>query len=90
MDPIGIAKALADVRGEAGEEGPQPIEILDTSPSSDSETSPSGGGTRIDDLFDDDAPALEPNHSIPPTQTRPVLDTPTPGTLPSMGSSTMS
>ena len=90
MDPKGTANALADIREPAATAGAKPIEIRETSSSatpsgtSPSETAPSGG---VNDLLDDEAPVLEPNQSVPQ---RPALDAPTPGTLPSAGSTTMS
>ena len=89
MDPIGTAKALADMKEEA-EGGAKPVEIQDTSSSSGTSSEPSpSGGTGVNDLFDDESPVFEPNQQPPPTR-RPSLDAPTPGTLPSAGSTTVS
>ena len=70
MDPAGIATALENMKAEAA--GPQPEEIRDVAPSPSLGT-PSGGGGGIDDLFDDDAPVLEPDQP-PPLPRRSVLD----------------
>ena len=66
LDPRGIASALASMKAEAeagAETGAGPVEVLDSSPASTSSSSPastaapsSGGGVRVDTLFDDDDP----------------------------------
>ena len=89
MDPAGIAQALTAMKSEA--EGTKPVEIRDSS-STSSDTS-SGGGVKVDDLFDDASPVVPEsgNESSPSTpRPRPTLDAPTPETAPSSGSRTMS
>jgi hypothetical protein len=74
MDPIGISSALSEMREEGGGQRPQAEEIPDTassSPAAPSGSSPSGGGTRVDELFDDDSSDTEPSSQAFP---RPSLD----------------
>ena len=94
MDPAGIAHALTEMKEAANA---QPEEIRETTTSSITSDLPTGisgtttgGGIRVDDLFDDDLPVVpEPIDESTP-RPRPRLDAPTPEALPSAGSNTVS
>ena len=77
LDPRGIAQALEVMREEEEANRPQlpQLEILDTPPRTSALGTPpagDGGGIRIDNLFDDDAPIFpEVGEQVSPTSPRP-------------------
>jgi len=90
LDPVGIAQALAEMKKEEEEEGPRPVEIFDTPPTTLGATSEGDGdgGIRTDSLFDDDSSSAPDAEG--PARTRPSLDAPPPGTPSPAGSTTVS
>jgi hypothetical protein len=85
LDPVGVAQALAEMNEEPGA---QPVELLSSSITSSTPAGENSGGLQVESLFDDDDSMVAPeaDEPSPPARQRPSLDTPTPETSSSAGS----
>jgi len=82
MDPRGTTEALAKLKGEGAGTPPTTTPNTATSPGTSDTSSPEsstngGGGTQLEELFDDTPPVLNPNPP-PLPRPRPSLNAPAP------------